>query len=177
MTHDKDFKRRVREHARRTGRSYASVHRRFSRQRGEMTMQQFTKSGFTIAVPEGWAEFPPVPTNSPYEVARFARRDHAQHLCLVFRSPGSDARERAEAARERLEASGYGNFVLDDATLGARAAVRLRFDKPFGSGVWAVREYFIGATDVVYCLGLGSSDPAGDAAAFDSMCAAFEIAD
>jgi hypothetical protein len=179
MTHDKDFKRKVREHARRTGRSYASVHRRFSRHRGEeIEMQKITKPehGFTVAIPDGWAEFPPMLTNSPYEVARFARRDHANHLCLVFRSPGNDPRKPAEGARERLARSGYGNFALDDAALGARAGVRLTFDKPAAAGVWAVREYFVSVNNVVYCLGLGSSDPAGDAAIFDAMTAAFDIA-
>jgi hypothetical protein len=182
MTHDKDFKRKVRELARRTGRSYASVHRRLSREREEMAM--FTKVskqelGFTIAVPHGWAEFPPQLANSPYEVARFARRDHASHLCLVFRSPGSaglDPRVPAEDARARLDASGYGNFALDAAQLGARAAARLSFDKPTAAGLWAVRLYFASANDLVYCLGLGSGDPAGDAALFDSMSAEFEIA-
>jgi hypothetical protein len=175
MTHDKDFKRKVREHARRTGRSYASVHRRFSRHRGEMMqLKQIMKPelGFTLGVPDGWAEVPPVLANSPYEVARFARRDHANHLCLVFRSPGNDARKRAEAAREHLATLGYDNVALDDAALGSHAAVRLCCAR----GGWVVREYFASMNDLVYCLGLGSSDPAGDAAVFDAMTAAFEIA-
>jgi hypothetical protein len=182
MTHDKDFKRKVREQARRTGRSYASVHRCLSRQREDNAMHRFTKItkpelGFTVAVPPGWAEFPPQLTNSPYEVARFARRDHASHLCLVFRSPGSaglDPRIPAEAARAVLSASGYANFALDDAQLGAHAAARLSFDKPIATGVWVVRMYFASASDRVFCLGLGSGDP--DAAVYDSMSAEFEIA-
>ena len=181
MTHDKDFKRKVREHARRTGRSYASVHRRFSRHREKMMqLEQITKQGFTVAVPNGWAEFPPILTNSPYEVARFARRDHTNHLCLVFRSPGSsglDPRVHAERVRAHLATSGYDNFELEDAVLGARAGVRLTFDKPLATGIWAVREYFVNVNELVYCLGLGSGDPAGDAAIFDAMTAAFEIAD
>jgi hypothetical protein len=179
MTHDKDFKRKVRDHARRTGRSYASVHRRFSRHREKMMqLEQITKQGFTVAVPHGWAEFPPMSANSPYEVARFARRDHANHLCLVFRMPGSrglDPRTPAEAARARLEASGFGNFALADAAIGARTGARIDFDKPIDAGTWTVREYFVSADDVVYCLALGSSDPAGDAAAFDAMVDAFEV--
>ncbi|HEX4454322.1 MAG TPA: hypothetical protein VH143_25840 [Kofleriaceae bacterium] len=137
-------------------------------------MQKITKPdhGFTVAIPDGWAEFPPMLTNSPYEVARFARRDHANHLCLVFRSPGNDPRKRAEAARARLATTGYDGFVLDDAALGARPGVQLSCTR----GAWAVREYFVSVNDLVYCLGLGSSDPAGDAAAFDAMTAAFDIA-
>jgi hypothetical protein len=173
MTHDKDFKRKVREHARRTGRSYASVHRRFSRHREKMMqLEQITKQGFTVAVPHGWAEFPPMRSNSPYEVARFAHRDHASRLCLVFRSPGNDPRKRAEAAQARLATTGYDDFALADAPLGAHSGVRLCCAR----GVWAVREYFVSVNDLVYCLGLGSSDPAGDAAIFDAMTAAFEIA-
>ncbi|HEY1547137.1 MAG TPA: hypothetical protein VGG28_04930 [Kofleriaceae bacterium] len=137
-----------------------------------MQLETFTKSDFTIAVPAGWAECAPVLANSPYEVARFIRRDHATHLCLVFRSPGGDARKRAEAARERLAASGYANFTLADAALGAHTGVRLDFDK----GAWTVREHFVSVNDVVYCLGFGTSDPAGDAPVFDAMTAAFAIA-
>ncbi len=129
-------------------------------------------SGSRSGVPDGWAELPPVLANSPYEVARFARRDHANHLCLVFRSPGNEPRKRAEAARDRLATLGYDNFALDDAALGGHAAVRLGCAR----GGWAVREYFASVNDLVYCLGLGSSDPAGDAAVFDAMTAAFEIA-
>ena len=135
--------------------------------------------GFTVPVPDGWAEFPPITSNSPYEVARFARRDHTHHLCVVFRMPGSaalDPRTPAEDARVRLTASGYGNFAIDDARVAGRAGVRLTCDKARDSGVWAARLYFVSAGDLVFCLGLGSGDPAGDAPLFESMSAAFEVA-
>jgi hypothetical protein len=187
MTQDKDFKRAVRAYALRTGRSYASARRLFlSRSQGDdamenlMPLQSIAKPafGFTIGVPAGWSEFPPILSNSPYEVARFARRDHTNHLCIVFRLPGSpglDPRRTAEEAQTRSAKKGFGNFVLRDVEVGGRAGKLLTFDKTTEDGVWSAREYFVSAGNLVYCLGLGTGDPQGDAAHFDAMAAHFEI--
>jgi hypothetical protein len=51
----------------------------------------------------------------------------------------------------------------------------LTFDKTTEAGPWAAREYFVSAGSLVYCLGLGSGDPNGDAHLFDSMAAQFLI--
>jgi hypothetical protein len=136
------------------------------------------EAGFNVRVPEGWAEFPPVLSHSPYEVARFAYRDHADHLCIVFRLPGSpglDPRGTAERSQAALGKKGFGNFVLTKADVGRRPGVRLTFDKTTEAGVWASREYFVSAGSLVYCLGLASGDPAGDAETFDEVAAQFEV--
>ena len=135
-------------------------------------------AGFIVGVPEGWAEFASVLSHSPYEVARFAYRDHADHLCIVFRLPGSpglDPRGTAERSRAALYRKGFGNFVLRKVDVGRRAGVRLTFDKTTEAGVWSSREYFVSAGSLVYCLGLGTGDPEGDAATFDAMAAEFEV--
>ena len=146
----------------------------------DVTMKQVTKPehGYTVSVPEAWAEFPPILSNSPYEVARFAYRDHASHLCIVFRMPGSPGlhpRGTAEQAKARQEGKGYGNFALKDVEVGGRAGVLLSFDKATAAGPWAAREYFVSAGSLVYCLGLGTGDPAGNAPTFDAMAAGFVI--
>jgi hypothetical protein len=186
MTQEKDFKRAVRAYALRTGRSYASARRLLvSRSRGGEAMENVAfkliskpEAGFNVRVPEGWAEFPPVLSHSPYEVARFAYRDHTDHLCIVFRLPGSpglDPRGTAERSQAALGKKGFGNFALTLAEVGRRPGVRLTFDKTTEAGLWASREYFVSAGSLVYCLGLGTGDPDGDAATFDAMAAEFEV--
>lgn len=194
MTREKDFKRVVREYASRTGRSYSSARRILLARKGEAegagaevkngaapsafkTIAR-PKLGFTLSVPEAWAEFPALLSNSPYEVARFAYRDHTSHLCIVFRMPGSPGlhpRGTAEQAMVRQRSQGFGNFVLRDSAVGKRAGVALTFDRKTDAGTWSAREYFVGAGSLVYCLGLGSGDAEGDATVFDAMAAAFEV--
>ena len=187
MTDEKDFKRKVREYASRTGRSYASArHLLLSRSRGDTPMNTLTfkqvykqEFGFTVSLPEDWSEFPALLSNSPYEVARFACRDHTSHVCLVFRMPGSRGlhpRGTAEQAQARQKSQGFDNFVLTDVDVAGRPGVLLTFDKPVQSGRWAAREYFVTVGSLVYCLGLASGDPQGDASLFDSMAAQFEVA-
>jgi hypothetical protein len=188
MTREKDFKRMVREYASRTGRSYSSARRILVARKGEgaATKAQAAafktisrpKLGFTLSVPEAWAEFPALISNSAYEVARFAYRDHASHMCIVFRMPGSpglDPRGTAQQALARQQSQGFGNFVLTEATVGKRAGILLTFDRKTEAGTWAAREYFVSAGSLVYCLGLGSGDAEGDAAVFDAMAAAFAV--
>jgi hypothetical protein len=43
--------------------------------------------GFTVWVPELY-EYPPQPSNSPYEVAGIRCRDEGRRIGLVFRQPG-----------------------------------------------------------------------------------------
>ena len=188
MTREKDFKRVVREYASRTGRSYSGARRILvAREEGAPATKERAvpfktisrpKLGFTLSVPEAWAEFPALLSNSAYEVVRFAYRDHTGHLCIVFRMPGSpglDPRGTAEQAIVRQQSQGFGNFVLTEADVGKRRGVLLTFDKKAEAGTWAAREYFVSAGSLVYCLGLGSGDPQGDGGIFDAMAAGFEV--
>jgi hypothetical protein len=186
MTKKKDFKRAVREYASRTGRSYTSARRQLlSRDRGGVAANDPASRtisrpelGFAVALPEGWSEFPRPFSSSPFEVARFACHDRTTHVCIVFRMPGSPGlhpRGIAERSRARLAKRGFGNFALGDADVGGKAGVLLTCDKTIEEGLWAAREYFVTAGSLVYCLGLGSGDPAGDAAVFDCMASGFEV--
>jgi hypothetical protein len=188
MTQKKDFKRAVREYASRSSRSYSSARRILIARDGaalavKNSRESFKtisrpKLGFTLSVPEAWAEFPALLSNSAYEVARFAYRDHTSHLGIVFRMPGSpglDPRGTADQVLARQRSQGFDNFVLADAAVGSRAGVLLTFDRKSEAGTWSAREYFVSAGSLVYCLGLGSGDRAGDAATFDAMAAGFEV--
>lgn len=148
-----------------------------------VSLKSISKSelGFSIHVPKDWSEFPPVLSSSPYEVARFAYRDHTNHLCIVFRLPGSpglDPRVPAEEAQTRHKTQGFGNFALTKKDVGARAGVLLTFDKTVAhGGVWSVREYFVKGGNLVYALALASGDPHADAAIFDAMANQFQVSD
>ena len=119
--------------------------------------------GFTVWVPASWTEFPPQPSNSPYEVARFRYRDEGRHICLVFRQPsrpGLTPQAFADETRRTLETKQFEHFSTDDLTMGGRPAVRMIYDTSrFDFGPWFVREYFLVAQDVGYALGLGTSRP------------------
>jgi hypothetical protein len=178
MTTKKDFKRKVRDHAARTGRSYASARRLLlTRKEGDAPMtpeDHETHSfhrvdkpdlGFAVALPDGWSEFPRPFSDSPFEVARFACRDDVSHLCIVFRMPGSrDPRLRsvAERSRSRLCRRGYDNFAFTEVGVGGQPGLMLSFDKKTEEGVW--------------CLGLASGDPARAASVFDGIASRFEVA-
>lgn len=188
MTRDKDFKRRVRETAARTGRSYASARNALlakteqARGKDSISLKVISKPelGLHFGVPEGWEEFPPVLSNSPYEVTRFARQDHAAHMCVVFRMPGSDGLDpkgMAERAQAKQKAKGFDNFRLTRVEVGERPGVLLSFDKKTDRGAWTAREYFVSVGSLVYCLGLGTGDADGDELTFDAMAEHFVITD
>jgi hypothetical protein len=130
-------------------------------------------------VPEVWTEFPPLPSNSPYEVARFGYRDEGRHICLVFRQPGPPGltlQAYAEGARRSLEAKGFENFNVEELTLDRRPAIRMNYGATrFDFGPWFVGEYFLVVQHVGYALGLGPSRPAVDAATYDQMAARFHL--
>ena len=42
---------------------------------------------FALDISKRWDSFPPVPTNSPYEVIRFASREDGTYLLIIFREP------------------------------------------------------------------------------------------
>jgi hypothetical protein len=135
--------------------------------------------GFTVWVPETWTEYPPRPSNSPYEVARFRYRDEGRHICLIFRHPGLPGltpRAAADQARRTLEAKGFEHFNLEEVSLDGRAAIRMDYDTTrFDFGPWFVREYFLVDGDISYVLGLGSGRPTVDRATYDEMAARFHL--
>jgi hypothetical protein len=187
LTSEKDFKHLVRLRAAKTGESYALARNRLLyRAHGGAGMElielrriEKADLGFAIHVPDDWQEFPPQLTNSPFEVARFHYRDGGRHVCLVFRHPGStglDPHVPAEEERGILERKSFEHFSFEDLEISGRSAVRMDFDRAdLPIGMWWAREYFVVARNLVYILGLGSTDIADDQAVFDEMAKRFEV--
>jgi len=61
----------------------------FAYKRGTTDMKHYESSdwNFALDIPRRWNSFPPVPTNSPNEVIRFASREDGNHLLIIFRQP------------------------------------------------------------------------------------------
>ena len=186
MTADRNFKRLVRERARKTGESYVAALRHFERREDAMSdlaLRRVEKAeyGFALSVPEEWQELPPDLRNSPWEVARFSGGRPAGGVlnCLVFRNPKRpdvDAYDVARSVEPVLAQGGFGNFRHLDATVAGRPAARLDFDRPTsGGGVWAVRHHFLVVDEVPFCVSFGTTAPDEDGALLDALIGAFEL--
>lgn len=135
MTRDKDFKKVVRRRAQESGESYTEARRNVLEQnidphghRSRLRRVDKPDLSFTVLVPEDWAEFPPQPTNNPYEVARFQHHEaDARRMCLVFRHPGSTGlspQVPARLVRTKREASRFGSRTSPLRTSTSRAGRR-----------------------------------------------------
>ncbi len=136
---------------------------------------------FSLDIPKSWNAFPPVPSNSPYEVMRFASNEGGKYnLLIVFRNP-HDVSQSLEAwsanVQETLAQGGFGNFTTEKKTLGTNATATLDFDKVVAEGkVWSCRHYFIADGSLGYVLGFGSDGNRSEQSAmYDSMVKSFRI--
>jgi hypothetical protein len=133
---------------------------------------------FALDIPKRWNSFPPVSTNSPYELIRFALREEGTHLLIIFRKPHDPQQSLkgiSEQVQQILAGAGFGNFATAETTIGSRAALMLDFDRPQGDGTWSCREYFVVEGTLGYTLGFGTTDKAGMFELFDHMAKSFEI--
>lgn len=133
---------------------------------------------FALDIPERWNSFPPVSTNSPYEVIRFASREDGTHLIIIFRrphDPKQSLKALAAEVQQVLAKAGFGNFATAETTIGSRAALALDFDRPKDEGTWSCREYFVLADTLSYTLGFGTTNKAGMFDLYDRIAKSFEI--
>lgn len=186
MTERRNFKRLVRERARRTGESYTAAlrHLRSSEpmEVPAMSWQRIEKPDFEYAVnvPEGWVERDPDPKNSPWETARYVDPSDRRHSLIVFRNPTGGAQrvaaDMAARAETALTAGGFGDMTIADAEWAGRdGGVRLDCAKRDAGRVWAVREYFLVIDGVGFCLGFGSAAPEEDEPLVTEIARTFEI--
>jgi hypothetical protein len=100
-------------------------------------------------------------------------------VCLVFRHPGSTGLDPHTPAQEEsviLEQKSFEHFSFEDVDISGRPAVRMDFDRAdLPIGMWWAREYFVVARNLVYILGVGSTDITGDQDLFDEMARRFEV--
>jgi hypothetical protein len=133
---------------------------------------------FALDVPERWNSFPPVLTNSPYEVIRFASHEDGVHVLIIFRQPHDPTKGlkgHSELIQQFLASKGFENFVTAETTIGSKEALTLDFDKPQGDGTWSCRQYSVAQGTLVFTLGFGTNRRAGMLELFDRMAKTFEI--
>jgi hypothetical protein len=144
----------------------------------DMKHYQSSEWHFALDIPRRWNSFPPVCTNSPNEVIRFASREDGTHILIVFRlphDPKQSLKERSEQVQKELASHGFGNFATAETTVGSRAALTLDFDRLQGEGTWSCRHYFVAEGTLSYTLGFGTTNKAGMFELYDRMAKSFEI--
>ena len=133
---------------------------------------------FTLNIPRGWNSFPPVSSNSPAEVIRFASNENGSHLLIIFRNlrnPKLPPKEKSDKVQQMLADKGFGNFASAGTTIGSKPVPTLDFDKPQGNGTWSCRHYFIAGATLDYTLGFGTTDKAVMFELFDRVAKSFEF--
>jgi hypothetical protein len=144
----------------------------------EMKRYQSAEWNFALDIPKRWHAFPPVSSNSPLELMRFASKEEGNHLVILFRGPRDPQQPLQEAcdqAQQILAGQGFGNFATTETTIGTRAALRLDFDRPQAGGTWSCREYFVAEDTLQYVLGFGTNHKDGMFELYDRMARSFEF--
>src|ERR1035441_10450824 len=101
----------------------------------EMKHYVSSEWGFSLDVPKTWNRFPPVSSNSPYEVIRFASYEEGSHLLIIFRAPQNPKQAMKDVlgeVQQLLAKNEFGNFATAETTIASRAALTLDFDRPKG---------------------------------------------
>jgi hypothetical protein len=144
----------------------------------ELKHYQSSEYHFGLDIPKRWNSFPAVPTNSPYEVIRFASEEDGTHILIIFREPHDPKQtlqKRANQVQQFLVKQGFGNFATAETTIGSKAVLTLDFDMPQGDGTWSCRQYIVAEGTLSYILGFGTSNKVGMFELFDRMAKSFEI--
>ncbi len=100
----------------------------------EMKRYKSAEWNFALDVPKRWNAFPPVSTNSPLEVIRFASKEDGTHLVIIFRGPrepNQPLKEICQRAQGILTKHGFRNFTTTQTAIGSRAVLLLEFDRPW----------------------------------------------
>jgi hypothetical protein len=144
----------------------------------EMKRYKSAEWNFALDVPRGWHALPPVSSNSPAEVIRFASKEDGTHLVIIFRAlrhPNTPLKDICDQAQQKLAGHNFGNFSVTETKIGPREALQLEFDRPQGEGTWSCREYFLAEGALQYTLGFGTStrDPVFEL--YDRMAKSFEF--
>jgi hypothetical protein len=128
----------------------------------ELKRYESSEWKFAIDTPANWNRFPPVSSNSPFEVVRFQSIENGVHdLLIVFRSPRDLSQSPTEWLQEMqkvLGKGGFGNFVVGKTKIGSRAVLTLDFDKAGPDWkLWSCRHHMISNGTLGYVLGFGTS--------------------
>ena len=144
----------------------------------EMKHYENSEWHFAMDIPKSWNAFPPVATNSPYEVIRFESHEDGIHLVIVFRNPIDPKKSLTEWSadvQKILARGGFGNFKTGQTTIGSRTVATLDFDKHIKSDIWSCRHYFIPDGTLGYILGFGTNRRVEMFDLYDRMAKSFQI--
>ena len=144
----------------------------------EMKRYKSAEWNFALCIPKRWHAFPPVSSNSPGEVIRFASKEEGNHLVIIFRwprDPKKPLNEVCDQAQQILAGQNFGNFSTSETTIGTRSALMLEFDRPQDGGTWSCREYFVAEGTLQYTLGFGTNNKDGMFELYDLMARSFEF--
>ena len=144
----------------------------------EMKHHRSSEWKFSLDIPKRWHSLPPVSTNSPNEVMRFASKEDGAHLLILFREihdPKQGLKQISDAVQKILADHGFGNFVAAETNIGPRAVLTLDFDRPKDGGTWSCRHYFIAEDTLRYTLGFGTTDKGRMFELYDRMAKSFEF--
>ena len=142
-----------------------------------MRHYQSSEWHFELDIPKGWHAYPPVPSNSPNEVIRFASQENGKHLLIIFRHP-YDPQVSPEAFSARIQQiladHGFSNFVTAETTIGSKRVLTLDFDRTNNEGfTWSCRHYFVIDGTLIYTLGFGTSKRDAMFDVYDRMAKSF----
>jgi hypothetical protein len=129
----------------------------------EMRHYKSAEWNFELDVPQTWNRFPPVSSNSPFEVTRFLSNENGVHNLIVFRNPYDPAKgvsAYVDQSEQSNEKAGFANFIRGETTIGSKAVMTLQKDMTLKDGKrWYTRQYFITDGTVIYVLGFGTTNP------------------
>jgi hypothetical protein len=144
----------------------------------DMKRYKSSEWSFALDIPKRWHSLPPVSTNSPNEVMRFASKEDGAHLLIIFREihdPKQTLKDISDAVQGILAGHGFGNFVSATTTIGSRTALTLDFDRTKDGGTWNCRHYFVAEDTLRYTLGFGTTDKGRMFELYDRMAKTFEF--
>ena len=144
----------------------------------EMKRYKSAEWSFALDIPRNWHALPPVSSNSPFEVIRFASKEDGTHLVIIFRAlrnPNTPLKDICDQARQKLVSHNFGNFTTTETRIESREALVLEFDRPQDQGTWSCREYFLAEGALQYTLGFGTTGKDNMFDLYDRMAKSFEF--
>jgi hypothetical protein len=143
---------------------------------GAMDHYKSVEWNFELDIPKSWNRFPPVSSNSPFEVTRFLSNENGHHDLIVFRNPHDpkkDLKTRVDQTQQVLAKGGFSNFVQAETKIGSKVVMTLDFDKALNGQPWYCRHYFIVDGTLMYVLFFGTTDREAMFPLYDRMAKTF----
>jgi bla regulator protein BlaR1 len=142
----------------------------------EMIHYKSNEWNFELDVPKNWNRFPPVSSNSPFEVTRFLSNESSHPGLIIFRSPNDPKaapQARIDGTKQVLAKAGFSNFVQSETKIGSKVLMTLDFDKVTDGVPRYSRQFFIADGTLLYVLGFGTTDREVTFPLFDRIAGSF----